>query len=299
MGKAQMSHYSITNFLMMWNIFSFKTSDGLELYGGLIKGKKRTKSAVIHVHGMGDFFYKGKLPETIAQAANEAGHDFFAFNNRGMGVVSMIKGKFLGTSLERFEECRKDISAAITTLQKLGYRHFILSGHSTGCQKTAYYLATAPADKKRHILSLILLSPADDLNFHKQLLGKSFSKLLKQTELLTKKFMGDTILPKEFKTSMFSAQRFYHLLKENSIEGNIFNYEKPLKTLSRIAKPVLAVFGEEEQYAAMSPAEMLKKIAETFTNKHSKTALIADADHSFHGEEKSLYRALKKFLTAI
>lgn len=281
---------------MIWNIFSFKTSDGLELYGGLVKAKKPTKSIVVHIHGMTDEFFDGKLVETVAQAANVAGHDFFAFNNRGANIISLISRRFLGTSLERFEDCKKDISAALSALHKLGYRQFILSGHSTGCQKIVYYTATV---KKFPVRGLMLLSPADDLAVQKNILGKNFNKLLKEAEKLTKKNKGETILPKEFKTPMWSAQRFYHLFKENSIEGNIFNYAKPITATAKIEQPILAVFGEEEQYAVLKPELMLEKLAATFLNKKSKTVLIEKADHSYHGEEKSLYAALKKFLTIV
>ncbi len=145
----------------------------------------------------------------------------------------------------------------------------------------------------------MLLSPADDLNFHKIILGKDFSKRLKEAEKLAKKNQGDTILGKEFKTAMFSAQRFYHLLKENSVEGNIFNYAKPIQSLKKISQPVLAVFGEEEQYAAIKPEEMLEKLRQAFIHKKSKTGLIEKADHSFHGREKALQALCKKFLTSL
>lgn len=282
---------------MIWNIFSFKTSDGLELYGGLITAKtKAAKSIVIHVHGMTDEFFDGKVVEAVAKAANTAGHDFFAFNNRGAAVISLIKRQFLGTALERFEDCRKDLTGALNALHAKGYRKFILSGHSTGCQKITYYTTTV---KKFPIHALMLLSPADDMNVQKEVLGKSFNARLKEAEKLTKKNKGDTILPKEFKTPMFSAQRFYHLFKENSIEGNIFNYAKPITATAKIQQPILAVFGEDEQYTVMPPETMLKKLAATFAHKKSKTAIIEKADHSFHGEEKALYAMLKKFLTTV
>lgn len=281
---------------MMWNIFSFQTSDGLELYGGLIKAKKPTKSIVIHIHGMTDEFFDGKLVEAVAMSANAAGHDFFAFNNRGAGVISLNKKRFVGTSLEKFEDSKKDIFAALAALKKLGYRKYILSGHSTGCQKITYYVGLV---KKIPITALILLSPADDLNFHKMVLEKNFTKCLKEAEKLTKKNRGDTILGKEFKTAMFSAQRFYHLLKENSVEGNIFNYEKPLTSVQKVSQPILAVFGEEEQYAAIKPEEMLEKLAASFKNKKSQTALVDKADHSFHGREKVVQSLLRKFLTSL
>ncbi len=281
---------------MMWNIFSFKTSDGLELYGGLIRSKKPTKSIVLHVHGMTDFFFDGKLVEAVADAANAAGHDFFAFNNRGAGIITLMKHRFFGTSMEHFEGCKKDISAALSALHKLGYHKFILSGHSTGCQKIVYYTKMV---KKFSIEGLVCMSPADDLAVQKSKLGKSFQKYLKEAEKFTKKNRGETILPKEYMTPMWSAQRFYHLFKENSIEGGIFNYAKPITSTAKITQPILAVFGEEEQYAVLPPEEMLQMIAKTFVNKKSKTALIEKGDHSYHGQEKPLYRILKKFLTTV
>ena len=281
---------------MIWNIFSFKTSDGLELYGGLIQSKKPTKSIVLHIHGMTDEFFDGKLVEAVAQAAKDAGHDFFTFNNRGAALITLIKGRFLGTSMERFEDCKKDITGALTALHKLGYRKFILSGHSTGCQKIVYYTKTV---KKFPIEALVCMSPADDLAVQKEKLGKKFGAYLKEAEKLTKKNKGDTILPKEFATPMWSAQRFYHLFKDNSIEGGIFNYAKPITSTAKIQQPILAVFGEEEQYAVLPPEEMLQMLSKTFQNKKSKTALIEKGDHSYHGQEKPLYRILKKFFTTV
>lgn len=283
----------------MWNIFSFKTSDGLELYGGLVKAtksKKPTQAIVVHVHGMTDEFFDGKLVVAVANAANDAGHDFFAFNNRGAGIITLIKHRFFGTSLERFEDSKKDIAAALTALRDLGYKKFILSGHSTGCQKIVYYTKMI---KKFPIEALACLSPADDLAVQKNKLGKNFNKYLKEAEKLTKKNKGDTILPKEFMTPMWSAQRFYHLFKENSVEGGIFNYEKSLTSTAKITQPILAVFGEEEQYAVLPPEEMLQMIAKTFVNKKSRTALVENADHSYHGQEKALYRILKKFFATL
>ena len=281
---------------MMWNIFSCKTVDGLKLYGGLVEAKKRTTSVVVHVHGMGDFFCGGMLVEAVAKAANAAGHDFFAFNNRGAGMVTRMGKGLYGTSMEKFEDCKKDISAALLELKKRGYKKFILSGHSTGCQKVTYYTATV---KKFPINALLLLSPADDLALQKSILGKNFQKCLMTAEKLSKKNKGDTILPAEFKTPMWSAQRFYHLFKSNSIEGNIFNYAKPITMTGKIKQPIMAIFGEEEQYTVLPPEVMLKKISATYINKKSKTAVIPRADHSFHGEEATLYKVLKKFLTSL
>jgi pimeloyl-ACP methyl ester carboxylesterase len=284
----------LRNFPMIWNIFSFKTKDGLKLYGGLIKAKKATKKLVIHVHGMTDYFYDGDLVLAVARAANASGYDLMAFNNRGMGSISLIGKKFHGTSLETFEHCTRDLDAVIAAAHEMGYREIILSGHSTGCQKITYYQALK---KKPEIKALILLSPADDLNLFKKNLGKRFPSLLEEARRMVERNRGTEILPPRFGTAMFSAGRFYHLLKENSVEGNIFNYEKPLKWSGKIAIPQLAVFGSEEQYAVMRPELMLEKLAAVFTHKKSRTRLIEGADHSYHGKETKITQAVKNFLT--
>lgn len=285
---------------MFLNIFSTKTSDGLTLYGGLSTGKKRTKKILVHVHGMTDYFYEGKLPETLGDAAHANDMDFCAFNNRGMGIVSLIDDGWYGTAMEKFEECIYDIDAVLNTLEKKGYTQFILSGHSTGCQKITYYQAKNEKRKnKKNVRSLILLSPADDMNVQKKNLGKEFTKKVTEAKRLVETKKGDTILPESFRTPMFSAKRFYHLFKENSIEGNIYNYEKPLTWVKKIEIPLLAIFGSEEQYRVISPEKMLKKIAENTHNKKSKTSRITGADHSFHGKEKEVYLEVKNFLTTL
>lgn len=281
---------------MMWNIFSFETRDGLKLYGGLVKAKKRTKRLVIHLHGMTDFFFDGNLAPAIAQAATGAGYDFFAFNNRGMGSISLIGKKFHGTSMEIFEHCTRDIDAAIKKAHQMGYRKIVLSGHSTGCQKITYHQGLK---KNPQVKALILLSPADDLNLFKKNLGKKFTQLLEEAHSMVEKNRGEEILSARFGTAMFSSRRFYHLLKENSTEGNIFNYEKPLKWTARIAVPQFAIFGSDEQYAVIKPEIMLEKLASSFTNKKSHTRLIEGGDHSYHGKEKKITQAVKNFLTTL
>lgn len=310
---------SITKIHMEWNILPFETRDGLTLYGGLIKAKKppsskkRTSTVVLHIHGMTDYFYEGKLVEAVARAAAATGNDFFACNNRGMGIISLINGRFFGTSHERFEDCIYDIDAAITALQKHGYKHIILTGHSTGCQKIIYWThhirknGTQKNNIRKNIQALVLLSPADDYGYMKKMCGKKFDALRREVAAMMKQNRANEILSDRFKTPKFSVQRFHHLYKEDSIEGNIFCYDKPLTMLSAIMRvqptrrqptlPLLAVFGSDEQFTAIPPAQMLAQIKKAAPAAHTK--LIPDADHSFHGKENHLYRALKNFFTTL
>lgn len=273
-------------------LIQFLTPDNLPLYGGLWLPKKKTNKCVIYMHGMTDFFYEGELMQAVKNAALKNNHGFFSFNNRGAGIITLVKQKFLGTSFEKFENCLKDIDAALKEMKKRGFKNFILSGHSTGCQKITYFQSKK---KRKDVKGLILLSPADDLNFHKKVMGKRFKFSIEFTKNLIKTKRGDELVPKNFHTPFFSSARYYNLFREDSIEGNIFNYSKGLPILKHINCPIFTIFGEEEQFAAIPPKQMLQKIEKSAISP-IKTALIKNADHSFHGEEQNVERNISHWL---
>src|SRR3989338_3173895 len=126
--------------------------------------KKKTKTAWIHLHGMNDFSTSERFLDSLRNVALENNFAFFSFGNRGMGHISVFR-KFekktvnyvtLGTSMEKFEHCIYDIDGAINALRKEGYKKFVLSGHSTGCNKILYYYSKT---KNPSVRALVLLSP--------------------------------------------------------------------------------------------------------------------------------------------
>jgi len=282
---------------MIGDLLTFKASDGIELVGLLCLPKKKTRTALVCVHGMtgslNDYVIRQLYPVAI-----KLGIAFFPFNNRGAAMVDSLdkwKGrkkthKLGGTSFERFEDCIKDIDGALSVLRKRGFTKFILSGHSTGCQKIAYYQSRKnnPAVK-----GIILLAPADDLNAKKKEIKGRFAASLKLAKKLIRQNKGNIIMPKEYSHSMFSAKRYYDIFKAGSTEGSLFNYAKPLRTMPKIQCPVLAVFGKKEQYAVIPPVMMLEKIKNA--NPDSEVSLIP-GNHSFRGGEKQLQARVRGWL---
>src|SRR3989344_9460233 len=185
-----MAHYT----RLSGQLISFEALDKLQLEGILCKSPK-TKTCVVHVHGMIDNCTGLGLVDNLMSAAIKNNFSFFTFNNRGMGTITVFQRlkehliyRTIGTSFENFKDSIFDIHAAIKMLQTYGYKNFILSGHSTGCQKIAYYQSRK---QSKAVKGLILLAPADDLNCQKKELGKrKFNETLKIARDLVMKGKG-------------------------------------------------------------------------------------------------------------
>lgn len=300
---------------MQFEIISFQTKDGLELFGGLQENTESPKggksdTVIIHIHGMTDHFFEGTVMTAMSETAKSLGVSFLSFNNRGAELVTLINNDFYGTSQEKFEDCIFDINAAISAMKKRGYKKIILSGHSTGCQKIAYYLnkyskhseKPTPLSRVKNTLirAAIFLAPCDDVNFQKKLLGnKKFNESVNYAKGMIEEDHGKFPVPEKYGSPMFSASRYHNFYREKSVEGRIFNYEENLEFVEKIQIPFLAVFCSDEQYAAISPEKMLEKIAKKAKNPKSKTAVLPKGDHSFHGQEFALGKVVKKFLTTL
>ncbi|MBI4140276.1 DUF1749 domain-containing protein [Candidatus Woesearchaeota archaeon] len=281
-------------------LISFESLDKLQLEGFLCAPFK-TKTCIVHVHGMTDNFVGLSIIDNLVNAAFANNFAFFTFNNRGMGTITVFQRlkehliyRTIGTSFENFKDCVLDIHAVLKMLKSYGYKNFILSGHSTGCQKIAYYQSRK---QSKAVKGLILLAPADDLNCQKKELGKrKFNETLKIARDLVRKGKGKELMPPQFEPSYFSAKRYYELYRQGSIEGNLFNYVGELKTLTKIKVPVLSVFGTKEEFTAMPLRKMLKKLSDKFHHPYSREALIKGADHCFCRYEEALQKAVAKWL---
>lgn len=288
---------------MRGELISFEAEDKLELEGFLCAPKK-SKTCLVHVHGMTDNFAGLSLVDNLMQAAFANNISFFTFNNRGMGTITVFQRlqehliyRTIGTSFENFKDCILDIHAAIKMLREWGYHNFILSGHSTGCQKIMYYHFRK---QSKTIKGLLLLAPADDFNYQRKKLGaRKFKETLHIASNLVKRGKGKELMPPDAEPSYFSAKRYYELYRQGSIEGNLFNYEGPLKTASKIKIPVLSIFGSKEEYAAMPPRKMLRILSHKFQHPYSKTVLIHGADHCFCRHENKIQKITTPWLKGL
>ena len=290
----------VTYTRMQGELISFEAADKLELEG-MLCAPTRSKTCLVHVHGMTDSFYGLWLVDNLMHSAFRNEMSFFSFNNRGKGTITVFSRlkehltyRTIGTSFENFKDGVMDIDAALKMLRERGYRNFILSGHSTGCQKIAYYQYRK---NPRSVKGLIFLGPADDYNYQIKLLGKKkFKETLQIARKLVRAGHGKELMLPELEPSYFSAKRYYELYRPGNLEGSLFNYESKLKIVSKIKQPMLAIFGGKEEFAAMPPRKMLKILSRKFQNPYSKTAMIPNADHCFCLHEEEVELVISKWL---
>lgn len=138
-----------------------KATDGFLLPGLLFEPKKKTKRAIISLHGNGSssVFYPMVRTQKYASYFTAQGISYLGFNNRGSGYVTkirkFIKGKEVdqraGTAYELIKDCVKDIDGAINFLTKLGYTELYLLGFSTGANKVCVYNYYRPTNKNCQI----------------------------------------------------------------------------------------------------------------------------------------------------
>jgi len=286
---------------LVGEIISFDSLDKVQLEGMLCE-VPRSQTCVIHLHGMTDNFVGLGIVDSLMAASVKNGMSFFTINTRGMGTITMftrlrehLQYRLIGTSFENFKESIFDIQAAINLLKNRGYKRFILSGHSTGCQKVAYYQLRK---QSKLVKALILLGPADDLNFQIKRLGRrAFNQHLEVARKMVRQGKGRELMPFEIEPTYFSAKRYYELYRPGSIEGKLFNYESDMKEVAKITIPVLALFGEFEEFAAMPVRKMLRILGQKFKHPYSKEVLIPNSDHCFCQHEEKVQATVDKWLS--
>ncbi len=279
-----------------------ETKDFLELQGLLFEPGKKSSKAIIHVHGWTGNFYENKFLEFIAKEAVLKGFAFLTFNTRGAGhVQEFIRQKGskpecvkIGGSLEKFEDCLTDIEAAINFLEKRGFDRFVLQGHSTGCQKAAFYMLKT---KDRRAKGLILLEPTDDPSVSRRFLGNRYQEAMEIARKMVKEGKENAPMPEWLPFGvMLSAQKFLSMSDPNSAEGELFNYSGELKKAGQIDCPVLAIFGENTEYQE-KPGEKLELLKEKMQN--CETKLFENTNHWFYGREAQLAKTICQWAESI
>ncbi len=275
-----------------------RTNDGLELQGLLFEPGKKSRKALLHLHGWTGNFYENVFIEHIAKEAASKGIAFLTFNTRGAGHVQEFlrrkNGKTeyvkIGGSLEKFEECVLDIKAAIDLLEKKGYKGFILQGHSTGCQKAVFYKWKSKDPRAK---ALVLLEPSDDPAITEKMLGARYVEALEIARKMIAEGKPDSPMPEWVPFGvMLSAQRFISMSDPETIEGRLFHYSGEMKEVQELNCPALALFGSNSDYTE-KPAEKLEILKKKI--KKCDTRLIRGGNHWFGGHEEELGRMVAEW----
>lgn len=272
---------------------------------GLWFGGSRPKTGIIFVHGLGSTVFAHHNFLTPLASKNTV---VLFFNNRGHDKVTSIKkviGKskkgyrweLAGKTHERFVDSADDIHGAVSLLRKNGAKKIYLVGHSTGSQKTAYYLAQGKNQKK--IAGAALLSPLSDCASIKKFVSRrTFLRAQKFAAALVAQKKPHDLLPANVWPDILDAQRFLSLYIPNSKE-EIFSYGEPKKrprTLQQIEIPLLIVLAEKDEYRDRD----IEKIAEWFeTNiatENASVITVANALHGFRKKENIIPNLIGEFI---
>lgn len=263
------------------------------LLNGLWLGPKNATRVYVWVHGLGSTMFS-KL--SIMDHLIDDDTAVLTFNNRGHDKIAVvpttgtkrIKG---GSVHEVFTDCVDDIEGAIRAAKQQGAREVILVGHSTGCQKSAYWGSV----KGRGVKGIVLLAPISDYSSELQASGpKKLAAAKRAAERLIREGKRDAVLPESIWgwPWIADAQRFMTLYTGAGAE-EVFTYWNPSRkpqTLSKIRLPILSVLAEHDEFADR-PAQ---EIADWFIQHiYEGEALVArGAGHSFKGSEKKIAREI-------
>ena len=115
-------------------------------------------TAILYIHGFNDYFFNAEMGERFVAHR----YPFYAVDLRKYGRSLLPGQKHCQT--RSLNEYFPDIDSAIVQIQRDGFRHVIINGHSTGGLIAAYY------QSKTHnpaVAALILNSPFLDWNLGK------------------------------------------------------------------------------------------------------------------------------------
>lgn len=256
------------------------------------------------MHGLGGSVFS--MLQTIEQMVDSR-TAVLTFNNRGHDVVSRVKtrGKIKhstlgGAAFENFEDCVDDIDGAIRFARKQGAKEIYLVGHSTGCQKIAYWAYK----RRRGLKGLILLAPMSDYAGILKLQGEA--RLMKATrtarEMLRKKKMNDLIPHKVWPYGSVGPKRFLSLYTQDSTEQSIFSYFNPkcASTMySSIRIPILAMFAKNDEYADRRASEIAQWFVDRSYMQKCTAEIIPRANHGFKKREELVARTIKNWMRSV
>jgi alpha-beta hydrolase superfamily lysophospholipase len=195
------------------HLIRFLAADKLELKG-LWCGPRRPRRVFIYIHGLAGEALSG-LP--LAEKLIDSRTAVFSFANRGSGTVNSFRQhcghsqvyKIAGMAHEVFTECVADIAGAVKVAQTMKVPEIFLLGHSTGCQKSVYYLAQKP---KSPVTGAVLLAPISD--YASVVTGpeqKIYRRALNFARKEVRAGRTQTMLPSEIWEQPMDAQRFLSL----------------------------------------------------------------------------------------
>ncbi len=287
-------------------LVAFDATDGVELAGLLYEPQRRTRRAVVFLHGAaGASIFDSKRTNRLAAELLTRGIAFLPFNNRGAHLVRRLRSRRGrtarsidgGSAHELIRECVRDIDGAARFLRRHGYRELFLVGHSTGANKIAvydHYKARNPFRK------YVLLAGGDDTGGLFAHLGRRrFHATLDRSRAMIAAGRGHELAPESIATPVMSWRSLRDMINPDG-DYNVFPFLEVLRgiRLSRqprfryvraIRKPALFVYGDRDEYCFDAVPECVRILADAVGPKpNAEFVVMEDANHGFSGREAEL-----------
>jgi pimeloyl-ACP methyl ester carboxylesterase len=273
----------------------FEAADEVALAGLLYKPRRKSKRAIIWLHGGGGAsVFESRRTNLLASVFITHGIAFFPFNNRGSGIVRRAGDDLGGSAFERIRDCVADIDGAIRELWRRGYRDITLAGHSTGANKIAVYDHYKPRNRAKRY---VLLAGGDDTGIlFAQLGARKFNALLEKAKAMIKSRRGEDLAPPIPGQAMLSWRALYDIANPDG-DYNVFPFyeamsgakrsRRPFRYLHAIRKASLYIYGDRDEYCFDDVPRCVSILAQQ-VNARAEIVIIHDADHGFSGREDEL-----------
>lgn len=274
-----------------------KTSDGISLEGIVVLPKRRSKTALVWVHGLTSRFSSGQsLIKELSSRLQRNNIAYFKFNNRGHDVAYKDRGDtgFRGGCFEKFEKSIHDIRAVVNLAKSLGYKKIILAGSSTGANKALYYLYKT---KDQSIKKLILAAPISDIPAGKKIYGK---KKFTHGIHIARRLKKDALMPPEF--GLQTAERYLSLYTPQRSEDVVPYHDRKAnwKELKSVHIPLLVLIGSQDEYLDRTPQNFIEIFRKHAPNKKGFSGIIIKgARHGFYKKEKELAGVITSWVKKI
>ena len=255
---------------------------------------------VIFIHGMCQTILDNYFATVCGELLSKNNIGFIYEHNRGHSIENDIwmkngSTKRCGCMYEIFEDCILDIDLAIEKAKELGYKRYILMGHSYGCNKLIYYYYK----KHPEILGLVLASAPDMMGL--QLLRQSdYNELIKEAKNNIDNGNPTKTLSNLVENYMYmSSQTYYNWFKKDSNLDNLPVMENSDNwyQFENIDVPILTFSGSKETDNYLH-LDLLKSKAKKCSD--FKYKIIEDANHFYFGKEDEIsyfvLEWLKKFI---
>lgn len=274
------------------------------ILNGFWFGPTNPKTAYIFVHGLtSNAFANHPLVTPLVDGDTAA----ITFSNRGSEKITRFKkadqrkkkgytSVMIGEAHEVFTDCVDDIQGAVTYAKKRGVNKILLIGHSTGCQKSIYYLSKK--NKQKMVSGVVMLAPMSDYAGAKKQMEKSVLQAATQcAQKLVAQGRPHDLLPLDVWPLMHDAQRFLSLYTPESSE-EIFCYadaNKKPTVLQKVKIPQLIVLAGSDEYRDRSIHKIASWFHDRLRRKNVSVQIIARAPHNFYQHEKEVVTAISRW----